>query len=51
MAEKTSRTKTIVVQEETWRRLKRTGTMGDTMDSVINRALDCVDKQRRLPEE
>lgn len=51
MTEKTSRTKTIVVQEATWRRLKRMGTMNDTMDSVINRALDCVDRQWRLPED
>lgn len=51
MTEKASTTKTIVVQEKTWQRLKRVGTMDDTMDRVINRALDCMDKQRRLPEE
>jgi len=51
MAEKASTTKTIVVQEKTWQRLKRVGTMDDTMDSVINRALDCVDRQRRLLRE
>jgi len=51
MAEKASTMKTVVVREETWRRLKRMGTLEDTMDSVSNRALDCVDRQRRLPEE
>ncbi|MGZ4921808.1 MAG: DUF7557 family protein [Halobacteriota archaeon] len=35
--------KTITIKETTWRRLKNVGTMGDTFDSVINRALDCYE--------
>ncbi len=44
MAEKMrQKTKTITIRETTWRRLKSAGTMGDTFDSVINRALDCYE--------
>ncbi len=37
------KTKTITIKEPTWRRLKNAGAMGDTFDSVINRALDCYE--------
>ncbi len=42
MAEK-RKTKTITIKEVTWQRLKNTGVMGDTFDSIINRALDCYE--------
>ncbi len=37
------KTKTITIKETTWIRLKNTGVLGDTFDSVINRALDCYE--------
>ncbi len=37
------KTKTITIKEATWQRLKNTGVMGDTFDSIINRALDCYE--------
>ncbi len=35
--------KTITIKEATWKRLKNAGVMGDTFDSLINRALDCYE--------
>ncbi len=40
---KKRKTKTITIKEATWVRLKNTGVLGDTFDSVINRALDCYE--------
>ncbi len=39
----TEKHKTITIKEATWHRLKNTGVMGDTFDSIINRALDCYE--------
>jgi|GEM_PF-2421937 len=51
VADTATKNKTITIREETWRRIRRIGTMDDTMDSVITRALDCIDRQQRLPTD
>jgi len=37
--------KTITVKDETHARLQKEGTYMDSMDSIINRALDCLEKR------
>lgn len=38
--------KTITVKDETWQRLRNLGTAGDTLDGVINKALECYERER-----
>jgi hypothetical protein len=37
---------TIRIKSETHKRLKNFGTLGDTFDSLINKALDCLERER-----
>jgi len=37
--------KTITVKDETHARLQKAGTYSDSMDSIINRALDALDQK------
>ena len=37
--------KTITVKDETHARLRKAGTYDDSMDTIINRALDALDKE------
>ena len=36
--------KTVTVKDETHIRLREAGVYGDSMDTIINRALDCLEK-------
>ena len=39
--------KTITVKDETHARLQNAGTYSDSMDSIINRALDAYEKSKK----
>jgi hypothetical protein len=41
-----SKAVTIRIKSETHERLKNFGTLGDTFDSLINKALDCLERER-----
>jgi hypothetical protein len=36
------------IKSETHKRLKNFGTLGDTFDSLINEALDCLEREREM---
>jgi hypothetical protein len=42
----TTKAVTIRIKSETHKRLKNFGTLGDTFDSLINKALDCLERER-----